>query len=114
MRVRMILVAAATLLLLAFVGISVINRGNQEVPRQGVPDLGVYLGAGDVASIAGFERWLGRGVGVRLDFLPGASWREIEDPAWQLPLRRVRRALVPSRPQPGRATARRQRPATRP
>jgi Glycosyl hydrolase family 26 len=84
MRVRMILVAAATLLLLAFVGIAVINRGNQEVPRQGVPDLGVYLGAGDVASIAGFERWLGRGVGVRLDFLPGASWREIEDPAWQL------------------------------
>src|SRR6266540_1303712 len=84
MRVRMILVAAATLLLLAFVGISVINRGDQEVPRQGVPDLGVYLGAGDVASIAGFERWLGRGVGVRLDFLPGASWREIEDPAWQL------------------------------
>ena len=84
MRVRKLLVAASALLLLALAGVATIERGGRRAPRREAPDLGVYLGAGDAAGIAGFERWLGRGVGVRLDFLPSGSWSEIENPAWQL------------------------------
>ncbi|HEX6678609.1 MAG TPA: glycosyl hydrolase [Actinomycetes bacterium] len=84
MRVQVVLVAAASLLLLVLGGSAAIDRGDRGAPRREAPDLGVYRGASNLAGVAGFERWLGRGVGVRLDFLPGGSWSEIENPAWQL------------------------------
>jgi hypothetical protein len=43
-------------------------------------NLGVYEGGGAVGDIAGFEAWLGGGVGYVLDYLPFANWSEIENP----------------------------------
>lgn len=48
------------------------------------PMLGVYRGARNLAGADDFERWLGRDVGVQLDFLPGGSWKDIEGSSWQL------------------------------
>src|SRR6266511_6030322 len=84
-RGRMLLIAVAALPVLALIGRWAIDGGNKEVSAHPAsPDLGVYRGASNLAGVAGFERWLGRGVGVRLDFLPGGTWTEIENPAWQL------------------------------
>ncbi len=84
-RGRMLLIAVAALPVLALIGRWAIDGGNKEVSAHPAsPDLGVYRGASNLAGVAGFERWLGREVGVRLDFLPGGSWEEIEGPGWQL------------------------------
>jgi glycosyl hydrolase family 26 len=59
-----------------------LGRGQAENGKP--PALGVYRGARNLTGVADFERWLGRDVGVHLDFLPGGSWEEIEGSSWQL------------------------------
>jgi hypothetical protein len=44
--------------------------------------LGVYVGGGNVRGAARFGSWLGRGPTVVMDYVPTATWSQIESPAW--------------------------------
>ncbi|HEV2712784.1 MAG TPA: glycosyl hydrolase, partial [Gaiellaceae bacterium] len=43
---------------------------------------GVYRGGGNVAGVTEFEAWVGTKVTWALDFVPGATWADIESPTW--------------------------------
>lgn len=80
----MLLIALAAMLVLVPADGPTAASRNKRVRHAAQPALGVYRGASNVAGVARFERWLGRRVKMRLDFLPGASWKEIEGSSWQL------------------------------
>jgi hypothetical protein len=46
--------------------------------------LGVYTGGGNAAGFTSFSSWLGQRPAYAMDFLPGGSWSEIEQPSWFL------------------------------
>jgi hypothetical protein len=81
-------IMAMVLLVTLVAGWLVVGRGRQEPggpggrERPAGPVLGVYHGAGNLAEVGEFERWLGRDLGALLDFLPGGSWEDIEGSTW--------------------------------